>query len=600
MEKGNEQLDEALGLNASILRRDFLNGILLSLGRLWAAHLSPVEFSAQGKKTRSSPFHAHWGGNTEDVFTAGHAVRDGAYDNPHLEAADTGEVVELLIVGGGFSGLAAAYFFEQAKKRHGPVLVLENHRVLGGNARRDEFTIKGQTLYAPQGSIVAQDLPPALAPSPAVERLFEDLKIDFNAIRIAKEVSAFSVLWDQKSYGVQPRWYSNLLEAPLPDPVKKDFLAFIGTIMPFYTKTDWKAELRRLDQFTFKDYVEREQKWSAEFFTLMQPDLAAFFGFPDVVSAAAVYAQYGGGPRALYSFPGGNSGFYRHLLKALLPEAIAGGKNTDDIINGRINVAALDRKGSPLRIRSGATVVRVEHEGKPDEAKLVRITFLHGGKLYRLRARRVVMAGGGYITQHVVRDLPAETREAYSRFRYAPVLWINVALDNSRALDKAGLNYISTYHDGLGVMLVRYEQISGAAVKARRNPDRPNVIGIGAPRFSLGLSPQEQAVRGRTEMLRTSFRDYERQVREELVRLLGPWGFDPKKDIQGISISRWGHHGYIFPYAGFYSDGAVEVVKKPHGRIAFAHTELDRFSHMVGAMGQGHRAVQDLLERIYG
>ena len=97
------------------------------------------------------------------------------------------------------------------------------------------------------------------------------------------------------------------------------------------------------------------------------------------------------------------------------------------------------------------------------------------------------------------------------------------------------------------------------------------------------------------EMRETSFRDYERKIRAELVRLLGPWGFDPRRDIEAVTINRWGHHGYIFPYPGFFTDGAVEAAKKPHGRIAFAHTDLDRFSHVMGAIGQAYRAVQDIL-----
>ncbi|MBI3951650.1 MAG: FAD-dependent oxidoreductase [Acidobacteria bacterium] len=598
MEKSNERIDEALGLNTSIPRRDFLNGALLSLGGLWAAHLSPVDIFAQAQRKKTPGIQPRWGGNTEDVFTVGHAVRDGAYDDPRIAAEETGEVFDLVIIGGGFSGLGAAYYFHRAKEGTGNVLVLENHQMVGGNARRDEFTIKGKTLYAPQASIVNQDQPPAFAPPPEVARIFQELKIDLEKIRIPPEASGFSVFWDQPASNGQARWYANVLEAPLPEAVRKEFLAFIGTVMPFYTKPDWRAELLRLDRYPFKEYVEREQKWTAGLWSLMQPDLATLFSFPDQVSAAVVYAQYGGGPRPLYFSPGGNSGFLRYLVKHLIPDAIGDGASTDEIVRGPVDLAALDRQSNPVRIRLGATAVRVEHEGTPDAARLVRVTYWCGGKLYRLRARGVIMAGGGYITQHIVRDLPPEKREAYGKFRYAPILQINVALNHSRALDKAGVNSFSTYHDGFGVVLYWYEKMSAAGWAPRRDPARPNAIGLGVPLLYPGLSPQEQAVRGRTEMLNTRFRVYERQTRAELARLLGPWGFDPKRDIAGIAISRWGHHGYTFAYPGIYTDGAVETAKTPFGRIAFAHTDLERFSLMLGAIGQGYRAVQDILQRI--
>jgi spermidine dehydrogenase len=586
MDDSNTKQDEALGLNTSISRRDFLNGMLISSSVLWAANLSPMQQFVHAQPKNVQQKTETWGGNYKETYDTGHGVRDGLYDDPNLAAEDTGEVFDLIVVGGGFSGLAAAYYFNQAKDGRGKILILENHPVPGGNARRDEFNVKGETLFAPQGSIVAQDLPPAfMPPSPAAD-IFKELKLDFEKIRVPEQASAFGVLWDQKSHKVSPHWYPNVFAAPLPEAVKRDFMAFIQTVMPFYTNANWQSELQRLDKFTFKEYVEKERKWDAELFRTMLPDLASFFGFPDKVSAAAVYAQYGGGPRALYSFRGGNSGFFRHLLKAVVPRAIAG----SDILNGPFNLEALDDKDSRVKLRLGSTAVRVEHEGQDS----VRVTYTQNKQLRRVRSRSVIMAGGGYISQYVVRDLPAEKHEAFTKFRYVPVLWINVALNNSRALDKSGLNFLSTYHDGFGVMVAYYEK-SAANSGPLANSNRPNVIGLGVPRFYLGMSPKGQSLNGRLEMRETSFRDYERKTREELVRLLGPWGFDPKRDIEGISISRWGHHGYIFPYPGFFSDGAVEIAKKPFGRIAFAHTDLERFSHMMGAIGQGYRAVQDVL-----
>jgi spermidine dehydrogenase len=592
-EKNDPGLDEALGLNTPIPRRDFLNGTLLSVGSLAAAGLSPLQQVAHAHGSTPQPRKSSWGGNSQDAFDAGHAVRDGLYDDRNITAEDTGEFFDLLIVGGGFSGLASAYYFKQAKEGRAKILVLENHSVPGGNARRDEFRIKRKTFYAPQGSIVAQDLPPAFAAAEPVSNILSELKIDLEKIRVPQAASAFGVLWDQKSHGVSSRWYANVFAAPLPAKIKQDFLAFIQTVMPFYANSDWKAELERLDKLTFKHYVEKVQGWDPGVFRLMLPDLASFFGFPDIVSAAAVYAQYGGGPRALYSFPGGNSGFLRHLLKNLIPGSIQGGVSSAEIVNGGIDAGRLDEKDSAVRIRLGATAVRVEHEGEPDNSNSVRVTFLRNGKLYRTRARSVIMAGGGYVTQHVVRNLPAEKFEAYGKFKYVPVLWVNVALNNSRALDESGINFLSTYHDGFGVMLAFYEK--GSVARGELDPNRPNVIGIGVPKFYLGMSAKGQSLNGRLEMRETSFREYERKVRLELARLLGPWGFDPRRDIEAMSISRWGHHGYIFPYPGFFTDGAVETAKRPFGRIAFAHTDLERFSHMMGAIGQGYRSVQDAL-----
>jgi spermidine dehydrogenase len=589
--KHSDKSDSALGMNASISRRDFLNGVLLSSAGLWTASRAPGGLFGAGRG-RSNDGRSGWGGNTPEVFSAGHAVRDGHYDNAQLGATDTGEVFDLVVVGGGFSGLAAAYYFTRAKQ--GSVLVLENHPIVGGNARRDEFTVRGTSLYAPQASIVSQDLPPEFAPPAPVASIFQELNIDLDKIRVPKETSDFSAFSDA---GGKAKWYASSFDAPMPDDVKKDFMAFVETIMPFYQKPDWQSVVADLDKYTFRDYAEKSRHWSPGLYKLMQPDLAAFFSMPDQISAAMVYAQYGGGPRSLYSFPGGNSGFLRHLLKQLIPDSISGGSSSDEIVRGRFVSTALDVPRNQVRVRLDSTAVRVEHEGSPGSASHVRVSYSHQGKLYSLKARGVVMAGGGYITKRVVRNIPDEKLHAYNSFQYAPVLWANVAVNNSRAIDKAGVNYMSTYHDGFGVMMVIYEKMSAAGLDPHLDPSRPNVIGFNIPRCFAGLSVHEQAVKGRTELLSTAFSEYERKIREELVRLLGPWGFDPKRDIEAISISRWGHHGYVFPYPGIFTDGTVDAAKKPFGRIAFAHTDLEKFSHMMGGIGQGYRAAQEVSQR---
>lgn len=582
-----QQDDKQLGLDRNISRRDFLNGALLGAGALCVSGLSPQVILS--RDLTGDGVDRRWSGNTEQVFTAGHAVRDGKYSRPDLPSQDSGEVFDLVVVGGGLSGLAAAYYF--SKEKVGKTLILENHNELGGNARRDEFQIKGTTLYAPQGSVVAQDLPPQFVAGPPIDTLFDELGINLKRIQVPKEQSDFTVFWDS---GSPAKWYTSLFEAPVSDNAKKDLMAFFGTVMTFYKDPEWRQKLKELDRYTFKDYVA-SQKWIPEVYNLLSPDLASFFGFPDMVSAGMVYAQYGGGPPVMYSFPGGNSGFLRHLLKKVNPDAIHGGSSSDEIIRGSFVPQAMDRPSDKVRVRLGSTVVRVEQSAKARSSH-VAVTYSAGGKLFQVHAKGVVMAGGGYITKHVVRDIPSQNRTAYDSFQYSPVLWINVAVNNSRAIDKAGVNFMSTYHDGFGVMMLIYDKMSAAVSDRQLDPSRPNVIGIGAPRFYPGLSPREQAVKGRHEILATSFQEYERKIREELNRLLGPWGFDAKKDIEAIAISRWGHHGYVFPYPGIFTDGSVEAARKPFGRITFAHTDLDRYSHIVGALRHGQRAVHELME----
>jgi spermidine dehydrogenase len=114
-----------------------------------------------------------------------------------------------------------------------------------------------------------------------------------------------------------------------------------------------------------------------------------------------------------------------------------------------------------------------------------------------------------------------------------------------------------------------------------------------------GLPLLEQGQKGRAELLGTSYRDYERQIRRQLVTLFGEAGFDPARDIGGIVLNRWGH-AYVNPGPGFYfgrdaRPAPREVVRRQFGRITFAHSELNGHQNYFAALTEGKRAAEQLL-----
>src|SRR6266478_7552133 len=119
------QQDGRLGFHGAISRRDFLNGVLLTGAGLLlhnkAPTISPEDaFNGYG----GIGDYAHSNGNTWEVLSAGHAMRDGAFEKRIATATDTGEIYDLVAVGGGISGLAAAVFFR--KYTGGRCLVIDN------------------------------------------------------------------------------------------------------------------------------------------------------------------------------------------------------------------------------------------------------------------------------------------------------------------------------------------------------------------------------------------------------------------------------------------------------------------------------------------
>ena len=246
-----------------------------------------------------------------------------------------------------------------------------------------------------------------------------------------------------------------------------------------------------------------------------------------------------------------NSTILRHLVKEILPESITGDNSLIDIGYGDVNFDALDKPGNQFRIRLAATVINVRHIGSTGNTEKVAVTYIQDGKIYRVMAKAVVMATGGWITRRVVSDMPQPVIKAYQQFHHTPMLTVSVALKNWKFMENLGISAARWFNNfSWYANLRRPMKIDGSS--APLDPSKPAVMTIYVPfvRYS-GKPLQVQASLGRTELLSKSYREYELDIRNQLVTLFGNHGFDPKRDIAGIVLNRWGH-AYIAPQPGFY------------------------------------------------
>jgi len=298
-------------------------------------------------------------------------------------------------------------------------------------------------------------------------------------------------------------------------------------------------------------------------------------------------------------FPDGNTGFARLMVKTLIPDAFAGPHTVEAVWKSRVNFAALDRGGQHTRIRLNATVVRVEHAGNPGSAPHVVVTYAKGKQLFRVKARAVVMAGGSWTSKHIVRDLPASHRDAYAQFYRSPCLMANVAVRNWRFLYKMGMSGCRWF-GGLGDYLSVRPMATLDVVSPTIGPDSPTVLTIKVLFAQPGLPIGEQGAQGRAKLLGTSFAQYERALREQLADMFAPGGFDPRRDIAGIILNRWGH-AYVNPQPGFFfgvggKPAPRDVLRDaPHGRIAFANTDLAGAMDHRNSIREADRAVRQLV-----
>ena len=618
--------DDRLGMHAPISRRDFLNGTLLAsaglvLGRDGhAPTVSPADawngYGGVGDYAR-----AH--GNMYDMMTTAHRMRDGAFDRAIAGATDTGEMYDLVAVGGGISGLAAAVVFQ--RKRGGRCLVLDNHAIFGGEAKRNEFSVDGQTVVAHQASAIFL-VPRKGGYTHAFYNLIGMDRSAFAYQTCAELPLAHSPYEEPQNYGfyfgpqfgrrpgvwVMDPWGKNLAGAPLSDAVKTELLRWrnggnAGPPPPPRPQTEGDTVSRQLDSITLEEHLMARHQISRDTVrTFLSPVEGGGYGLgPDVLSAYCNYAietQFpGDGDDTLgdQMFPDGNSGFARLMVKTLIPAVFPGPHTVDAVWQNRVQFATLDRAGQATRIRLNATVVRVAHAGDPAHAPHVVVTYVIGNRLFSVKARAVVMAGGSWTTKHIVADLPDSHRTAYAQFYRSPCLMANIAVRNWRFLYKMGISGCRWF-EGLGNYLSVRKQATVGGINPTFGPDSPTVLTIKVLFSQPGLSIGEQGSRGRAQLLGTSFAQYERALREQLGDMFAPGGFDPRRDIAGIILNRWGH-AYVNPQPGFFfgMDGQPaprDILRdRSHGRIAFANTDLAGAMDHRNSIREAERAVDQLI-----
>jgi spermidine dehydrogenase len=174
----------------------------------------------------------------------------------------------------------------------------------------------------------------------------------------------------------------------------------------------------------------------------------------------------------------------------------------------------------------------------------------------------------------------------------------NIAVRHWRFLYKMGISGCRWF-EGLGNYLSVRKQATVGGMPPSFGPDSPTALTVKVLFAQPGLPIGEQGRRGRAQLLGTSFAHYERAFREQLGDMFAPGGFDPKKDIAGLILNRWGH-AYVNPQPGFFfgtsgQPAPRDVLRgRPHGRIAFANTDLAGAMDHRNSIREAERAVNQL------
>ena len=630
--------DHSLGLDRNITRRDFLNSTLLASGGMLLNAASPAQLLAQQaqEKGRSDDDWTGYGGigdyansngNTMSVMDAGHRIRNGEFESLPADIIDTGETYDCVIVGGGISGLAAALIFQQLIRKGKNCLVIDNHPIFGGEAKRNEFQVDGQRLIAHQGSAFF----PVPYPHSFIARFYDSIGLKAPRLEYQRwsgpdaemKLSTTPYLGSAPNgtyFGTKYKkpdgaWVlgDKVWErAPIPAQARKELIKYdaAGNSEAQVPRYPGDAISRRLDSITLEDYmIERSGINRETIREFLCPGEGGGYGLgPDALSGYTAYAADMLHPLDISDetgqqmFPGGNGGVARLITKTLIPDSIGGDRSLNDVCRNPVNFSALDRSGASMRIRLDSTAVWVKHEGDPAKSELVTVAYTRAAKTYRVTAHSVVMAGGSWTTKHIVRDLPSDLADAYGQFYRAPCLMANVAVRNWRFLYKMGISGCRWY-GGLGEYTqVRKLALCGAP-SPTISPDSPIVLTLKILYAYPGKPTEQQGHMGRAELLSIPFREYERRIRQQFTDMFVRSGFDPARDIAGVILNRWGH-AYLTPPPGFFfgkngQPAPGDVLRAaPFGRIVFANTDLSGVADHRSSIIEANRAVGQLLDQV--
>ena len=607
-----------------ISRRDFVNGTLVT------AATSLLPFSSSGQTAMAALAPSYY----PPALTGLRGSHPGSNNHAHSRAwagrSDWGpttrlsESYDLVVVGGGLSGLAAAYFYQKQHGTNKKILILDNHDDFGGHAKRNEHTIDGVMRIGYGGSQTFVD--PKYA-SKTVLDLLNDIGVDLARFESAFDTGFFkrhdlgavtyfneAVFGEDKVVRHPYCNYYNYVEglqggklshkeaarqAPLSAKGKRQLLRVLNgglhmlnvppAELQSYTEThSYFAYLKNTlgvdDPGVLRMARHSGLDWGSTGTDLMS------------IASAKDCGALGFAPTAVFDeenpyihhFPDGNAGIARALVKNLVPNVAEGG-NAEELVLAKFNYAELDKPGNSVRVRLNSTVVNVEHCGNPKNADEVLVDYVCDNRSYRINTRNVVMACYNMIIPHIVSGLPEDQATALRLQGKSPLQYTTVGLRNWRAMKESGIGMAMSPGNIHQAVLMDFP-VSLGGYEFTKSPDEPCVIQmISCPYGEVGAPRDEQFREARYRMLSLQFKDYEQEIRRHLSGMLPKSLFDFDKDVASISVNRWAH-GYALGGPG----DSTRIGRQPFGRITIANSDSAPGADAKTAMMMGYRAVGEL------
>ena len=609
----------------NVTRRDFLNGTQIAIGSSvlapWAKLFSASEFNFGLDVDYYPP-----------ALTGLRGSHDGSWETMHARVSgkkwhsgNYEEKYDLVVVGAGISGLAAAYTYKKSRPS-ARILILDNHDDFGGHAKRNEFDIDGRIRIG-YGGTEAIDTPSAY--SNVAKQLLVDIGIDVEKFYEAFDQTLYSsmglskgIVFDKETFGEQKLvvgynkipWQEFVQQTPMNDNAKADLVRVWTDKRDYLPDLNFDEKyklLRKTSYYDFlKNYVKVDQqvlelfrRWGMSFWCVGIDEVPSTLiqnydgGLPGLTHTLNRTGSRGDEPY-IFHFPDGNASVARLLVRAMLPEAVPG-STMEDVVLSRIDYSLLDRSNSPIRIRLNSTAVNILHT---TNSEAVDVTYVKGVDAHTVRADKCIMACYNSAIPFLCPELPKEQIDGLKYNVKVPLTYTKVLIPNWKAFAELGLDFVYYTNDFFKQVELDYP-VSIGNYKFGNTPDQPMVLHMCHSHHSPDIKGPDQWREGRRRLLSTPFSVFEYHIRDQLDQALSGAGFDAQRDIHAITVNRW-PHGYSYdPHLIWEPEWKSEeekpwfIGRQPFGRITIANSDSGAASNTNSAITHGHRAAKESLAK---
>jgi spermidine dehydrogenase len=548
------------------------------------------------------------------------------------------EHYDLIVVGAGMSGLAAARYYQQKMGDDARILILDNHDDFGGHAKRNEFHQDGRMMLSLGG---AQNIEALNNYSDAARGLMEDIGIDDDFIDfmdrqtpedlfLAGKLQADNGIampgadghvtvggnWLAAMFGGKD-YEKSVRALPLPEVEQDKLINFFAGHQDCLDDLSLSEKWDYINTTSYNRYLVDKVGLDESTLPIMNAILIHLNGVSGwnltvlegltlggtgiksmgwVGKATAMLAEVTLSKLlSVDMFPDGNASVARLLVQKLIPAVAPDMQGREDVVITRFNYGALDRETNTTRLRLNSTAVGVRNNDNQ-----VEVDYVQQGKAQRVTADHCVLACYNALIPHLCPEMPDTQKEGLSYGVKTPFVYANVQLENGRAYSKLDATLFQCPYDPFQWVSTA-PTVAVGGYEPPRGPDDPMVVfmmhsPMTGPEQSA--SCRDQLRRARHQIYSTAYADYEQQIRQQLQSILGKHGFNHETDIRAITVNRI-PHGYAYVYLGLY-DPKWEEGQAPHeigraqfGRISIANTDSEATPLMNLAFDAAWRAVEE-------